>query len=166
MIELYRYTEPAERVYIPKSQRRRTCRLTAQWGQLLKSWLKRGTDKIESTIRAWETRKKIRHRISCAKRAGLQGYPSPKVREQLRCKGGMKRALMAYAAIAMTATAQSATIPTRFDTDSSPLGIDNRCTACISHRIEDFIDVPQATNKVIKGVGGAKLSDVMIGTIL
>jgi len=29
-----------------------------------------------------------------------------------------------------------------FDTDSELVGIDNQCSACISHQIEDFIDVP------------------------
>ena len=104
--------------------------------------------------------------MTCAKRSGFHQYPSPQVRKRLRDKGGMSKALFVYAAIAMSAATPHPTTATRFDTDSGPVGIDNRCTACISHQIEDFSDVPQATNRVIKGVGGAKLSNVMSGTIV
>jgi hypothetical protein len=31
---------------------------------------------------------------------------------------------------------------TPFDTDSKPIGIDNRCTACISHDLNDFESPP------------------------
>ena len=133
LYEFYKFTEPADRVYIPKSQRNRASRLLNQWGQLLKSWLKQGTHYIKSVIKAWETRKKIRHRMSCAKRSGFHQYPSPQVRKRLREKGGMSKALFVYTAIAMSAATPHPTKATRFDTDSGPVGIDNRCTACISH---------------------------------
>ena len=53
----------------------------------------------------------------------------------------------------------------RFDTDSESIGIDNRCSACISHRIEDFIDNPQESNRTIKGFGGTRIENVMRGTL-
>ncbi len=53
-----------------------------------------------------------------------------------------------------------------FDADSGSVGIDNRCSACISHRIEDFIGTPRETRRTIKGFGGAKTGNVMTGTIL
>ena len=53
-----------------------------------------------------------------------------------------------------------------FNTDSDPIGIDNRCTACISHRIDDFEGVIQDSNRVIKGFGGATTGKVKIGTIV
>ena len=52
-----------------------------------------------------------------------------------------------------------------FDTDSESIGIDNRCSACISHRIEDFIDHPQESNRTIKGFGGMRVGNVMKGTL-
>ena len=52
-----------------------------------------------------------------------------------------------------------------FDTDSEEIGIDNRCSACLSHKIEDFIDVPIETDKTIKGFGGARVNNIMRGTI-
>ena len=54
---------------------------------------------------------------------------------------------------------------TVFDTDSGPVGIDNRCTACISHVIQDFESSPQPTGRTISGFGGTKTSNVFIGTI-
>ena len=53
-----------------------------------------------------------------------------------------------------------------FDSDSGSIGIDNRCSACISHRIEDFIGTPSETRRTIKGFGGTRTSNVMIGTLL
>lgn len=52
-----------------------------------------------------------------------------------------------------------------FDTDSSPIGIDNRCTGCISHRIEDFVVPLVSTDRTIKGYGGMQMSGIQIGTI-
>jgi hypothetical protein len=42
-----------------------------------------------------------------------------------------------------------------FDTDSSTVGIDNRCSGCISHINEDFVGELKKTDRVIKGFGGA-----------
>ena len=52
-----------------------------------------------------------------------------------------------------------------FDTDSHPLGIDNRCTACISHDVKDFIGPLTDTDKSIKGFGGTTQGQVKIGTL-
>jgi len=52
-----------------------------------------------------------------------------------------------------------------FDTDSNPIGIDNRCSACISHCLDDFVDPPVPTDRIIKGFGGSRTSNVQTGTI-
>lgn len=52
-----------------------------------------------------------------------------------------------------------------FDTDSSSIGVDNRCSGCISHRIEDFEGPLADTRKSIKGFGGSRTHDVKMGTI-
>jgi len=54
---------------------------------------------------------------------------------------------------------------TRFDSDSARVGIDNRCSACISHDINDFESVHEC-NKVIKGFGGSKDTAVKTGTLV
>ena len=53
----------------------------------------------------------------------------------------------------------------KLDTDSEPIGIDNRCSACISHKIEDFIGNPTESKRMIKGFGGTQVRNVMKGTI-
>ena len=53
----------------------------------------------------------------------------------------------------------------KFDTDSVSIGVDNRCSGCISHRIEDFEGQMTDTNKVVKGFGGTKTTNVKMGTI-
>lgn len=54
----------------------------------------------------------------------------------------------------------------KFDTDSTNVGIDNRCTACISHCKDDFEGPLEATGRVIRGIGGKRIDNVMKGTIV
>ena len=77
-----------------------------------------------------------------------------------------KHALYAMAALAMssklgTHAQQLAT----FDTDSKPIGVDNRCSACISHDVNDFVSDLQPCNRSIKGFGGTRHTHIMKGTI-
>ena len=73
--------------------------------------------------------------------------------------------MLAFAAVAMQAHGpqQNASIP--FDTDSEPIGVDNRCSGCISHRIEDFDGPLIDSNRSIKGFGGSRMKGVKMGTI-
>ena len=52
-----------------------------------------------------------------------------------------------------------------FDTDSEPIGVDNRCSASMSHRIEDFVTQLTPTDLVVKGFAGSRTGNVMKGTI-
>ena len=52
-----------------------------------------------------------------------------------------------------------------FDTDSYSIGIDNRATTCISHKVHDFVGPLMETDKVIMGYNGSRTSDIKIGTI-
>ena len=53
-----------------------------------------------------------------------------------------------------------------FDTDSVLVGIDNRCSACISHDIDDFEGPLVDSNKTIKGFGGTRTTNLKMGTIV
>ena len=70
---------------------------------------------------------------------------------------------------AMTLISMSSTtlfhhsVPT--DTDSEAIGIDNRATACISHKIDDFIGEIHDSNRVIIGYNGSRTSNIKIGTL-
>ena len=54
---------------------------------------------------------------------------------------------------------------TNFDTDSSNIGVDNRCSGCISHRIDDFEGTMTETTKSIRGFAGSRVHNVKMGTI-
>ena len=54
---------------------------------------------------------------------------------------------------------------TRIATDSEMIGINNRATACISHRTEDFIGDLVPTNRTIIGYNGSKTTGITMGTL-
>ena len=53
----------------------------------------------------------------------------------------------------------------RVDTDSEAIGIDNRATACISHKIDDFVGELYDTNRVIIGYNGSRTTNIKTGTL-
>ena len=52
-----------------------------------------------------------------------------------------------------------------FDSDAKQIGIDNRCSACISHDINDFVGTAVKSNRIIKSFGGQKHMKVYKETI-
>jgi hypothetical protein len=52
-----------------------------------------------------------------------------------------------------------------FDTDAKQIGVENRCIACISHDISDFITALTKCNRTIKSFGGGCTVNVLQGTI-
>ena len=77
-----------------------------------------------------------------------------------------KHALYAMAALAMSSKlGAQAHNPVTFDTDSKPIGVDNRCSACISHDPSDFVSDLRPSNRCIKGFGGTRHTNIMKGTI-
>ena len=79
---------------------------------------------------------------------------------------GLTRKL-AYTAIIAMSTRQnynvSEAIP--FDMDSQMIGVDNRCSACITHVREDMPGELVPCHRSIKGFGGARVWEVWHGTI-
>ena len=52
-----------------------------------------------------------------------------------------------------------------FDTDSVPVGIDNRYSGCMSHKSSEFDGKLRPVKRVIKGFIGSRTYNVMMGTI-
>ena len=52
-----------------------------------------------------------------------------------------------------------------FDTDSGPVGIDNRASGCMSGNVDDFIGTLQPVSRTIKGFGGSRVYNVSICTL-
>jgi hypothetical protein len=53
----------------------------------------------------------------------------------------------------------------RFNTDSHSIGIDNRCSKCISPDHLDSIGKVENTNRTITGFGGSKVTGIKRGAI-
>ena len=69
------------------------------------------------------------------------------------------------AIMAMAAKCAAATACHPFDSDSTLVGIDNRCSGCITQVRSDIPGGLQPCKRAIKGFGGAKTYEVWIGTI-
>ena len=52
-----------------------------------------------------------------------------------------------------------------FDSDSRLVGVDNRCSGCITHVRSDITGDLKMSNRVIKGYGGVRQFAVWTGTI-
>ncbi len=66
---------------------------------------------------------------------------------------------------ATTLHKQDSSPPATFDTDSDMVGIDNRCSVCMSPNKEDFVGELRETQRYIKGFGGVKVCTIWIGTL-
>ena len=125
--------------YIPKSRR---SRLSAMFSNYQR--------KIPSSINRWMLSwsmsriEKERYRLLMKERKRLQEKYRPR-------KRWPKVAILAYWAMAMQAKSADATQRViHFDTDSRPLGVDNRCSGCISSFVEDFEGVGESS-KALEG---------------
>ena len=96
--------------------------------------------------------KSFEHRIKLKQRKMLAN----KFRDKFAKPVNTKRPMMAFVALVAMSTS-STTIHANtsiFDTDSKDVGIDNRCSACISHDIRNFIGSLSDSNRSIKAFGG------------
>ena len=145
-----------ENAYVPKSKRGITHRVVNSIREKLRKYY----DKIIGI----DFNPKIRRRTNC-KMKGLWGIWSQN-RERRNPKHGT---ITAAAVVAMSAghdrRISRKQRQINFDSDAESIGIDNRCSACLSHKIEDFIGTPRESKRTIKGYGGTKISNVMTGTI-
>ena len=126
----------------------------------MKNKLSNLVDKIE--IKLYEVKTKRKHRKIYKNRLAI-AHKHRRLQTQK-----FKRSLSIFTTImamsARTMPKQQHTV--NFDTDLKTVGIDNRCSACISCDINDFIGPLTESNRTIKGFGGVKhSSNIMSGTI-
>ena len=118
-------------------------------GNIIETWINKGN----------KCKRKNEHKNVCA--------PQKVVKSTLQTSGRRVMALLATSALAMSSQTEgclSQRIAT-FDTDSNAIGVDNRCSACISNDPSDFISELKPCNRSIKGFGGARTQGVMTGTL-
>lgn len=85
---------------------------------------------------------------------------------QYRTRSVARTSLRALAVMVMSAKNGAYANTVQFDTDSSPVGIDSRCSGCISHQSSDFIGELRPCNRAIKGFGGTRTTNIMTGTLV
>jgi hypothetical protein len=119
MISIDDYAHDA---YIPKRYRWNKIASITEW---VKAWLK-------STI-VWIDSKVI---VKCKPRRGKYQSMHP------RAKRWRRSTKIAKILIILATTSLSQDLLTQFGTDAYDIGIDNRCSACVSHKQSDFIDMP------------------------
>jgi hypothetical protein len=151
---IYReYYEPLQKDQ-PKAKRNKLTR----WFGPMKTWLIQQASKAGASIDRWKVTRQGRRRMLKVRAIAIRMQTKPTHR---------MIALMAFTAVAMQASGSGGyDNMAMFDTDSAPIGVDNRCTGCISHKIEDFEGPLTESNRSIKGFGGSKTANVMIGTIV
>ena len=72
---------------------------------------------------------------------------------------------MVILATSMNAEAKIKSNTIMFDSDSAAVGIDNQCSACISHISEDFVGDLVDSKRIVKGFTGTRTSGINIGTL-
>jgi len=163
--------------YVPKSKRWKRTRAV---GARLSDYGKKIWTRVlgyESTWKEHWERTKTRKRIKAIRiMAGTFVEGASQVPHYGRRYPGkpppwhQRQMLMANDAVAMETT-NSEGEPVRenislFDTDAAKIGIDNRCSACISYDINDFDGPVTKVNRAIKGFGGERTFNVYQGTIV
>ncbi len=159
LLAIFLATQPAnDSTYIPKSQRWNWKRMTTIWRRIRL--------KIAQKIRSFKAEREKRTQLQDMWRAAreIAGESRSTWRENFMISTAT--AVMAMAAIAMqTQTDTKYDNRVYFDTDSVTVGVDNRCTGCISHIAEDFVGPLEDSNRSIKGFGGVRTANVKIGTL-
>jgi len=139
--------------YIPKSWHLPYKQLMGQWGQVLKSWIKKASKDITNWRATWQHRQVLQHNCTIAHK------------HSAHCMHMQPQAVLVLQVLVLTATTACCPEQVYFDTDSHSIGIDNWCSACISHDIANCIDTPRPIPGSINGFGEAKTLNVQISTI-
>ena len=147
--------------YVPKSKRWTKVNMVTAWGSRI---VHSAVGCIEKYIQNMRTKARVRRAIRSI------GRPSTMYHKLSRAQKGQKgrnraRQLTILVAIAISTDHTKTYQAMQFDTDSGPIGIDNRCTACISHKVQDFDGPLIEVGSSIRGFAGSKTTGVMKGTL-
>ena len=78
----------------------------------------------------------------------------------------MHHTMFAMPAVAMQANVKQLERMTPFDTDTQWIGVDNRCSGCISHVKSDLVERLIPAMRTIRGIAGSRTVNVSIGTLI
>ena len=144
--------------YVPKSKRwTKAYRMTAYLHQVTTNAIQTIQDKLSDWSPPVQPTRQTRNRLA---RNATRKFKTNNPRTIVQS------ILALSTVVAMSSTLQRPKErQVRFDTDSAPCGIDNRCSACISHVLDDFEGPLVDCNRVIKGFGGTRHFNIQMGTL-
>jgi len=129
--------------YIPKKQCLPYKQLMGQWGQVLKSWIRKGSRNILNWRVTWQQRQVLQcNCVIACKHSTHHAHMQPQV----------VLVLQVLVLMAMAAHNQDQVY---FDTNSPPISINNQYSACISYNT-NFIDTPRPFLDQSKDLGGLR----------
>jgi len=127
--------------YISKSQCLPYKQLMGQWGQVLKSWIRKASRNIFNWRVTWQQRQVLQcNCVIASKHSTHHAHMQPQV----------VLVLQVLVLMAMAAHHQDQAY---FDTNSPPISINNQYSACISYNT-NFIDTPRPFLDQSKDLGG------------
>ena len=157
LIPIHSTTQLNDSTYVPKSKRWTYCRKMINGIAAISSRISSAINNRIQTMDTHRACKKImRDRRQIAERmSNNRNY----------VQRHSARAFLAYTAFCFATQAKAGKHDNavRFDTDSASVGIDNCCSACISHVLDDFEGPMIDTDRVIKGYGGTKTYNLKNG---
>ena len=162
MLHTPQHNAKARPKYIPKWKRAQPT--FANIGRAYLSTMYQATTTyVESTINGWTVQRRQQLTMDEHKTYSILRTAALTRRRRSQARRG---ALLAFTALAMSTEAASRAPRVRFDTDSKWVGIDNRCSACISCDEKDFISELRPSGRKIKGFGGVNhTGNIMTGTL-
>ena len=154
--------DPVKR-YTPKSKRstmaKGMSKLVKVLNHRIRIWIQNKTTSWRNTRRLRKLRR-ASHSVRYTRKRGRNNYPKY---NRLKSNASIV-AMMATAMQAKMRSSKSARM-VPFDVDSYEIGIDNRCSRCISHQADDFIGDLKDTAQSIQSFGGSRITKMKIGTL-
>lgn len=159
---LFYASDGEQTTYEPKKRRNKSNILSSYVGRP-KAWITSLYQTIKTQIEHRCAITTIRHRRQIARK--YQQHSPRKAPPWARGNTKHRHYIMAHKALlAQQAHASKQRRTIILDTDSKPIGIDNRATAFFSGDIDDFEGPLRESNRVVKGFGGSRTTGVKIGT--
>ena len=150
--------------YVPKSQRWHQWAWMRKWVRYKWKWaLTCSKAPFDDTAAARRRAAlKLRHQIRALEGRRYRGWHLRRIVRGLPKQ--VQRAILVNHAVAYSAKSPFGDSSARWDSDSMAVGMDNRCSACISDKVEHFEDL-RPCDRIIKGFRGTRTTNVMIGTL-
>lgn len=163
MIVVETIPEPTK-VYVPKSQRSQSSKMTQMMCAWAKSWLKTAFNSIEDQVYSWKsTRLKTKHKSECS----LYCHTGTTAKHR-KAKGKVKVNIVRLVCVLQDEIRKDNNNGPRgvsFDTDTYEIKVDNCSSRCMSPEPDDFVGDLKEVRVHVKGLGMDEICEVHEGTL-